>query len=85
MVGVAEHQHVWVVVSVASQLRILHNTNEISAEDDELIAQAKILYGCEYAGCDATKVELYEGSPEGLPKPPPPPEVTAFQRRLGTQ
>lgn len=85
MVGITEHQHVWVVLSVASQLRTLHDTHAISAEDDELIAQAKILYGCELEGCDARKVELYEGSPEGLPKPPPPSEVTALQRRLETQ
>jgi hypothetical protein len=67
-----EHEHEWEVRMVAVVDRVVSQPHSVSAEDDEAVSQAKIIYGC---ACGAMRTEKYEGPPEGLPRPPVPEEI----------
>ncbi len=73
MVGINEHAHAWSVAAVASVIRRTRPPEGLSEDDGELVAFAKILYLCDV--CGETRQELYEGPPEGVPKPPVPEEI----------
>lgn len=76
-----EHKHEWVKWLVASQTRTRRPSASISADEDDMIVQAKTVYRC---SCGEIREELYEGPPEGAPQPPVPPEIAAIQAKVTT-
>lgn len=71
----SQHKHDWQVWQVASQFRGSRDRGPVTARHATPFVQAKILYHCIVDECGEIRVELYEGTPEGLPAEPLPPEI----------
>ena len=75
------HEHEWVVWHVASQTLKVSPPESVSDDQDELVVQAKVLCRCTVEGCPAARTEVYEGPPEGVPKPPVPEDIQALHEQ----